>query len=72
MVWILENNPFNLTSAIDPWPQIVMEGKSISDIGFAVVLREVKTGLSCHSVNAYEMIHFHQSKAYWDTHITTW
>ena len=37
-----------LTSAIDPWPHIVMEGKSSSDIGFAVVSRDVRIGLSCH------------------------
>ena len=37
-----------LTSLIDPCPQIVMEGKSMLDIGLLVVLRLVTVGSACH------------------------
>ena len=37
-----------LTSLIDPCPQIVIEGKSILDIGLLVVLRFVTVGSACH------------------------
>ena len=38
-----------LTSWIEPCPQMVMAGNSISDTGFPVVWRVVKVGLACHS-----------------------
>ena len=38
---------------MEPWPQIVMDGNAISDIGFPVVLRVVIVGSACQSSYAY-------------------
>ena len=37
------------TSEIDPCPQMVMAGNSISDTGLPVVWRVVTVGFACHS-----------------------
>ena len=41
---------------MDPWPQIVMAGKSMSDNGILVVFKEVRVGLSCQASNAYFVV----------------
>ena len=43
----------NLTSEMDPCPHIVIAGNSISEMGNAVVLTEVRTWLSCQSFQAF-------------------
>ena len=45
----IESIYYSITASINPCPQIVMAGKSISDMGKPVVFRWFSTGSCCQS-----------------------